>query len=723
MSSAQKPVSITKKVSPVEIPIRFLEGVGPRRQEVFSQKAGINNLKDLFYYFPFRYEDRANLVPISSLKANCLAAASGAVAASSLKQISRFRPKAKIRNIFEIILKDSSGAITCIWFNQAYLSEILCLGKEVAIYGKPSLYKGRLQLVSPKFELLGDSAASDVGQIISIYRLPSQFSQRYFRKTLKKALESNYHRISDPIPFDIRKQAKILNSAKSFRQIHFPDSWQEADAARQRFIFEELFFSQIMVCLRKARRRLEKGVFFKIEKETVAKIENSLPFKLTFEQKKAVVEIISDLKKGYPMQRLLQGEVGSGKTVVAFFPLILAAVSGWQAAFMAPTEVLACQHKQSLELFLKKSGPPLNCLKNKIELITSSLTGKQREKALENLSSGKSLLAVGTHSLIQKDLIFKKLGTVVIDEQHKFGVAQRALLPKKGVLPPHCLIMSATPIPRSLALSLYGDLDFSIIDSLPLGRKKAETLLVEEKNRCRAYQVMERELNRGRQAYIVYPLIDFSDNSQMNSLNEMYQELEARFSQFNLGMFHGRLRNQDKLKVIKEFQEKKINILVATNVVEVGLDIKNATLMLVESPEKFGLSQLHQLRGRIQRSESVSFFILLYRENISEEAKKRLAVISSQNDGFKIAEADLKLRGPGDFFGCLQHGLPDLKVADPLRDIKILKQAEGFAREIIAKDPFLRSQSLKPIREHLKKHFLIKTGFHWDKQPEGEGEL
>lgn len=685
-----------------KISIRYLKGVGPRKEEVFNKKAGIYTVENLLYYFPFRYEDRTNFVAIKDLREGEASAVEAKVLTRNLKKFPYFLKARKIKSIFEVILEDNSGRINCTWFNQAYLSEVIEAGQKLVIYGKPSRYKGRLQIVSPRFECCGGQELSDVGKIIPIYKTPSEFSQRYLRKTIALAVKQYHHKFLDPLPFNVRKKQNIPNIAESFEKIHFPSSLEEADSARQRFIFEELFISQIMVYLRKAKHRLQKGPSLDIDPELVKQIEKTFPFQLTPAQKNSLNQILPDLEKSYPMHRLLQGDVGSGKTAVAIFPILLSAIAGWQSAFMVPTEVLAYQHKQTLDSFLESAGHPLNRLKGRVELITSSLSSKERSLALNHLKSGSSLIAVGTHSLIQKKIEFKRLGMVVIDEQHKFGVAQRAFLPRKGQIPPNCLVMSATPIPRSLALSLYGDLDLSVINQLPSNRARPETILVDEESRAKVYNFIRKKVKEGKQVYIVYPVIDADNGLEVKALNKMYKKIQSEFKGINLGIFHGRLKNEEKIRAIERFRKKEIDILVSTNVVEVGLDIKNATVMVVESPQKFGLSQLHQLRGRIQRSKDKATFILVSGKGISPEAEERLKAIVEENDGFKIAEKDLRLRGPGDFFGQLQHGLPNLKIAEPLRDLKILSQARQYAKEVIEDDPHLGKPPLKPLRDRLR---------------------
>ncbi|MCK4912501.1 MAG: ATP-dependent DNA helicase RecG, partial [Candidatus Omnitrophica bacterium] len=487
-------------------------------------------------------------------------------------------------------------------------------------------------------------------------------------------------------------------------------SWENAEMARERFIFEELFLSQILVYLRKAKRVFQTGAKFKISKNTVEKIRENLEFKLTAAQEKSLAQILVDLEKPHPMHRILQGDVGCGKTAIATFAIGICADCGFQAALMVPTEVLAHQHKETLDKSLKglkflSKGDSMDAIK----VLSSSLTKKEVADIYQGLAKGTIKVIVGTHSLIQKKVKFKKLGLVVIDEQHRFGVAQRALLPKKGKVASHCLVMSATPIPRSLALSLYGDLDSSVINQMPKGRIAPLTRWVKEKDRREVYDFLKKILGQGRQVYIVYPVIEESLDQGLKPLKTMYKKIVEEFPDFKVKMFHGQMKSKEKIGVIKAFKDKKIDILVSTTVIEVGLNIENATAMLVENPERFGLAQLHQLRGRIQRSQYQPHFILISRGNLTSESLKRLDIISKEVSGFKIAEEDLKLRGPGDFFGNLQHGLPDLKVANPIEDLEILKEARLSAYKVIKKDPYLSQLRHRCLREHLDSSMLLSV--------------
>jgi len=681
--------------------LRYLKGVGPNREAIFNS-LGVYTIGDLLYYFPFRYEDRRNFKKIKDVVVNEALVIKGKVVARNLKKMPYFLRSKKVKSIFEIILEDDSGKIKCSWFNQAYLTDSIKVGSELIIYGKAKNTSYGLGVVSGDYEFSDKKDSLGVGRIVGVYSLGTFLSQKFLRKIIKLALDKHKTDSSDHLPFYIRKGKDLPNIVKSLESMHFPKSFQEAELARKRFIFEELFFSQILVYLRKANHRLRKGPSFSVRSVLIDNIQRNLSFFLTSGQKKALSEILTDFKKPFPMHRLLQGDVGCGKTAVAAFTIAVCVDSGFQAALMVPTEVLAYQHKETLMRIFEKIKIGKHYLDKEIKVITSALTKKEIDNIYQDLKKGKIKIIIGTHSLIQKRIAFKKLGLVIVDEQHKFGVAQRALLFKKGKFSPHCLVMSATPIPRSLALSLYGDLDISVIRELPIGRKLAKTIVIEPKERKRIYDFLREKLIQGRQAYIIYSVIEESQNQDLKSLKLMRAKLSRHFSDFSVRMFHGKMKNEEKIKIIKDFQEKNIDILLSTTIVEVGIDIKNATIMIIENPERFGLAQLHQLRGRIQRSELDSYFVLMNSKDASENSKKRIKVISEEQSGFKIAEEDLLLRGPGDFFGSLQHGLPDLKIANPLRDLDLLKQARVCAYEVIKEDPNLSKSQYRCIKERIK---------------------
>jgi len=677
--------------------IRYLKGVGPRRQRIFNE-AGVYTIGDLLYYFPFRYEDRSEFKNIKDLVVGETALVKGSVRATHLKKLPYFIRKSKIRDVFEVILEDSSGSVRCVWFNQGYLANTIAKGDTLIVYGKLYLSKRGLQITAAQFEKGSCGDTLGVGRITGIYRLPAAFSQRFMRAVIRSALDKSLKNYTDPLPFHIRRQKKIPNIAESLEGIHFPSSWEVAEKARERFIFEEFFFSQILVYIRKARYRLQGGIPCSAKLPTLQIIRENFIHPLTEAQEEVLADILADLAKPYPMRRLLQGDVGCGKTLIAAFAIGVCADSGLQAALMVPTEVVAYQHYQTLQRLFQGLG-------FSISLITSSTPKKELTAIHAALQQGTCRIVVGTHALIQEGINFKNLGLVVIDEQHKFGVAQRSLLPRKGQVPPHCLVMSATPIPRSLALSLYGDLDLSVITQLPPQRLPAQTIWVRETKRQWVYDFIEKELQKGRQAYIVYPVIDESEDEDMRSLNSMYRVLARRFQPYRVAMFHGRMKSGKKRTVIEAFRGRKLDVLLCTTVIEVGLDIENATVMVVENPERFGLAQLHQLRGRIQRCRLQPFFILISRDNLTAVASRRLQIISRESSGFKIAEEDLLLRGPGDFFGDMQHGLPDLKIANLLRDLNILQQARRLAYDTIKHDPHLRLTENRPIRQYLDMRF------------------
>ncbi|MBU2102666.1 MAG: ATP-dependent DNA helicase RecG [Candidatus Omnitrophota bacterium] len=672
--------------------LRYLKGVGPRKEEVFK-RLGINGPADFLRYYPFRYEDRTNFKTIKDLIEGEYAVIRARVMARHLKKMPYFR-RSRVKNIYEIAVSDASATIRCTWFNQGYLADIIKADSELIIYGKPRRYDGNLKFIAPEFEMIEEGEGSlNIGRIVGVYHTSPPLTQKFLRKIIFDVLGQYKTKVADPLPFDIRRERNLSNIAQSLEAIHFPGALADAERARERFIFEELFFSQILVYLRKAKTRMQEAAVLKLAPRSFVQIKRNFPFTLTAAQDTVLTQIFADLAKPYPMHRLLQGDVGSGKTVVAAFALAACVDAGFQAAFMVPTEVLAYQHVQTLSEIFK--GMPYRA-----GLLVSSLKNTRIAEVQAGIKSGAISIVVGTHALIQEEVRFSKLGLVVIDEQHKFGVAQRAMLPQKGKNP-HYLVMSATPIPRSLALSLYGDLDLSVIDALPQARQSPETLWLREKKRSWMYAFLASRLAEGRQAYIIYPVIEESELDEVKSLEEMFVKLKKKFSSYRLGMFHGRLKAEEKLAVIERFRAKKIDMLVSTTVVEVGVNVENATVMIVENPERFGLAQLHQLRGRIRRSSFKPYFILISADQLSEEIETRLSIIVKTSDGFVIAEEDLKLRGPGDFFGQLQHGLPALKIANPLRDMELLAAARVNAYNIIKRDPDLREAGHRMIREHL----------------------
>ncbi len=678
---------------PQHTSIRYLKGIGPKRAEAFAE-SGIKTILDLFYHFPRRYEDRTNLVTISKLKEGEAQTIKAQVLA--LGQHNSWRRRSF--SITQAEVGDETGRISCVWFNQPYLKGYLKPGKGLILYGKVERYGLKLQMSNPEFEFLSDEVEDDnlsAGRLVPVYRLPDGLSQRGFRKIMKTALDEYLPKLNDCLPYDIRSSNSLENLAKSLINIHFPGSFELQKKAYTRLAFEEFFIFQVPLILRKLRRENKKGIAHKVDGPMVETFIAGLPFKLTLAQERVIQEIKSDMASLKPMQRLLQGDVGSGKTVVATIAAMMAIQGGYQVAFMVPTEILARQHYDKIKSQAKaiKTG-----------LLTASIDKKDKEKILREIKGGKVDLVIGTHALLEAGVIFKNLGLVVIDEQHKFGVGQRALLPRKG-FNPDVLIMTATPIPRTLAITLYGDLDISIINELPPGRLAVKTILFDLAKRSEAYKIAREELRRGNQVYIIYPVIEESLALDISGAKKMYAELKANeFREFKLGLVHGRLKQEEQDRVMSAFKNKKLDILVSTTVLEVGIDIPSATCMIIEHAERFGLSQLHQLRGRVGRGSDASFCLLIS-DAKTEESAFRLGAMIKHSDGFRISEEDLKIRGPGEFFGREQHGLSELKIANPLTQMHLLKRAREEAVKLLSVDPRLESRQNQLLKESLLQKF------------------
>ncbi|MFH0940710.1 MAG: ATP-dependent DNA helicase RecG [Candidatus Omnitrophota bacterium] len=681
--------------SPLAASIQYLKGIGPKRAKLLAD-AGIRSVEDAFYYFPRRYQDRTHFTSIAQLEIGAMATVKAEVLSVNARR--SFRKGGF--NIFEVSAGDETSCIFAVWFNQPYLRNYFKLGKKVILYGKVELYKDRVQLSNPEFEFIeeGDEGAES-GKIIPVYPLPKGFSQRGIRKMIASILDKHLTSVAEILPFDIRCRHNLGNIAKSLRNIHFPESEDARLAAYQRLSFEEFFIYQIPLILRKLKRKEKKGIAFKINEELLGRFIQSLPFVLTRSQVEVLSQIKADMQAPRPMQRLLQGDVGSGKTIVATIAALVAVSNASQAAFMAPTEILANQHYVNLRSQISNFNKDL-----KIGLLTGSLKDKERQKILKDVKDGRIDIVVGTHALIQEGVVFKKLGLIIMDEQHKFGVSQRALLPQKGVNP-DVLIMTATPIPRTLSMTLFGDLDISTIRELPQGRKKIQTLLYELERRHDAYEFLRSHVKAGRQAYIIYPLIEESPTLMLASAKRMYKEFSQDiFKELKVGLVHGKLKKEEQDRVMAKFRDGALDILVATTILEVGIDVPNATVMLIEHAERFGLSQLHQMRGRIGRGTFESY-CLLVAEPKTEQAQSRVGVLQSCSDGFQIAEEDLRLRGPGEFFGERQHGLTELKIADPLKQFHLLKSSREEAMKLLNDDPKLEKRQNAQIKKQLYRRF------------------
>jgi len=695
--------------------VQYLKGIGPKKAKLFA-KAGIKTIEDFLYYFPRRYEDRTSFTSISKLQEGSTQTIKAQVLASGERRSWRRRGF----SILEVAVGDATGKIFCVWFNQGYLKEYFHAGTSLILYGKIERYGKRLQMNSPEFEVVSEGdeprstcepavalkecrgASLDIGRVVPIYSLPEGITQRHFRHLVKSTLDECLPKVNDFLPYDIRSKNKLLNLAKSLLNIHFPDDFDMQKQAYERLAFDEFFVFQLPLALRKLKKKEKAGIVHKVEGELARSFIVGLPFKLTQSQVKVAEEIKSDMGKPQAMQRLLQGDVGSGKTVVATIAAMMAAQGGYQVAFMVPTEILAHQHFEKISLQL--SDLDFQQKKIKVGLLTSSVNKKEKDKTLQEIKEGKIDLVIGTHALLEEDVRFKDLGLVVIDEQHKFGVGQRALLPKKGSNP-DILIMTATPIPRTLAITLYGDLDISVITELPPGRLPIKTLHFAEDKTSDAYAVAKDELRKGGQVYIIYPVIEESYSLDIAGAKKMYGELRSgEFKEFKLGLIHGRLKQEEQDEIMHKFKNKELDLLVSTTVLEVGIDIPNATCMIVEHAQRFGLSQLHQLRGRIGRGREQSCCVMIC-DTKTPEAEARIKAMLKYNDGFRIAEEDLKIRGPGEFFGHRQHGLTELKIANPLTQMHLLKRAREDAIKLISLDPRLQERQHLLLKEKMLQRF------------------
>ena len=680
--------------------VKYLKGVGPVRAELLATR-GIHTVEDLLYCTPFRYEDRTRLTAVADLVPGQTTTILGKVLTCGL---TRTR---KGTYIYDLAAIDASGAtrprmIRCLWFNGHYLerSKVFRSGQQVFFYGKAELDpfgSGNLQIVQPQFEIIaesetGEGESLEVGRVVPIYESVGRLGPRVLRRLMRTALESVGDQLPELLPASVRKKNSLVSRTEAFRLTHFPDGNQSfEDLARFRtppqirLIFEELFNVSAGLALKHRKAKTATGIEFKVTDGLRRDIKTILPFHPTAAQKRVLKEIAGDMCSPWPMNRLLQGDVGSGKTIVAVQAALLALSNGYQVALMAPTEILATQHYLSIRRLLEP-------LPYQVGLLTSGRRSRAKAELKEQLASGETHLVVGTHALIEKDVEFARLGLVVVDEQHRFGVLQRYRLIRKGQVP-DVLVMTATPIPRTLALTLYGDLDFSVIDELPPSRSPIGTRQFEEHDRNQAFEFVRNKVRAGDQAFVVYPVIEESSKLDLRPAIKMFEHLSANvFPEFKLGLLHGRLSSAEKEDVMGRFKKGEIRILVSTTVVEVGVDVPNATVMLIEHAERFGLSQLHQLRGRIGRGRKKSFCLLLASDPRTPEADERLRTMTETTDGFKIAEIDLKLRGPGEFFGTRQWGIPTFRIANLLRDKEILewarREAAAFVEHPESKEEF-----------------------------------
>ncbi|HEX7019923.1 MAG TPA: ATP-dependent DNA helicase RecG [Gemmatimonadaceae bacterium] len=674
----------------LDTPVTYLKGVGPVRAEAL-RRLGIVTAGDLLFHVPHRYEDASTVSPIASLEPGMQATVIGRVISKGVI------PTRKGLRIFQAVLQDESGMMEVSWPGQPFLDRTIQKDDVLLVTGNVRFFHGR-QLQPREFINLGaDEAGTAHGRVLSVYPATEGLSFKIIRSIIEAHLDALLALVVEYLPRDVRVAAGVPGIDEALRMVHRPATLAEAMAGRSRLAFEELFFVQLLHQRAKSLARVHRaGITFVNKRELTTKLRESLPYELTGAQTRAIREIFVDMCSDRRMQRLLQGDVGSGKTIVALFAALLAIENGYQAAIMAPTELLAEQHARTMRTLLAPIGiEPI--------LLTGSLGARERKAIAARLASGEPVLVVGTHALVQDATVFGKLGFAAIDEQHRFGVEQRKALGAKGEAP-DVLLMSATPIPRSLALTLYGDLDLSMLDERPPGRPPIATALRRESGRARVLQFIDRELEKGRQGYIVYPIIEESEKTDLKAATTMFDTLSAGvFAHRRLALLHGRIPPDERDDIMRRFRDGAIDLLVATTVIEVGIDVPNATIMLIEHPERFGLSQLHQLRGRVGRGGESSYCILL--GDVSPEAAERLSVFTGTEDGFAIARADLQLRGMGDLFGERQSGVPTFRIADPLRDEALNDRARLAAQRLLDLDAGLDRPEHAPLRRVLGERY------------------
>jgi ATP-dependent DNA helicase RecG len=695
-------------------PVQYVKGIGPKLAEVLATK-GIATVGDLLNYLPFRYEDRLNPRGIAELRAGEMATVIGEVRNSGLFRTRRMP-------IFQLTVGQARSKLKCLWFNATYLQNKFKPGELIALYGKveQDQRSGELQIIQPQFEMLGEAGESgaddkaaaslEVGRIVPIYESAGQgrVTARWFRRVIRTALDDLTPELAETIPAAVRERLALVSEREALRQVHWPEAGESFEAlqssrtpAHIRLIFEELFFIELGLELKRRQHKAQTGIAFSLDDRVRQAIKKILPFHPTPAQKRVLKEIAEDMQKPHPMRRLLQGDVGSGKTIVGFQAAIIAIENGYQVALMAPTEILAQQHYFSARRILENAG-------YRIVLLTGSLEADRKREVRRHIAQGNAQLVIGTHALLEEKVEFAKPGLVIVDEQHRFGVLQRLKLMKKSgdgsegrgktVLTesaaetteknpaePDVLVMTATPIPRTLALTLYGDLDLSVLDELPPGRTPIVTRRITDDRSAEVWDFVRKQVAKGHQIYVVYPVIAESEETELKAAIKMYRELSSKvFADFKVGLLHGRLDSDLKDQVMRLFQKGELQILVATTVIEVGVDVPNATVMVIEHAERFGLAQLHQLRGRIGRGAAKSYCILMTGGKVTEEGERRLDAMVRTNDGFQIAELDLELRGPGEFFGTRQAGMPSFRVANLIRDRQLLELAKREAVAVIA---------------------------------------
>ncbi|MBU1862535.1 MAG: ATP-dependent DNA helicase RecG [Candidatus Omnitrophica bacterium] len=653
-----------------QLSVRYLKGIGPKRAAAF-ESIGIHTIEDLFFFFPRRYEDRSHFSSLAEVIVDDFITIKGTVVAKGI------RPTRSIK-IFELVVDDGNGRIHCLFFNQPYLMNTFAIDDTVVLFGKVELYKKKLQLNSPEYEILKDDSEVTVhtGRIVPIYPLTEGLTQRSLRKSMKTLIEEYADTVEEIFPPVIMQRHYLLRRKEAFQNIHFPENNFLLERAHFRIVFEEFFEFECKVAQQIKDRSAIKNCFsIKTNEKAHSMFLSALDFSLTKSQEKAIKEIEDDFLKSYPMNRILQGDVGSGKTIIAAFALFLVAHHAFQGAFLIPTEILAEQHYSTVSKLFTALGVSF-------ALLTGNTPPDKKKAIIAQVSKGEINVLMGTHALIQKEVTFSKLGLVIIDEQHKFGVEQREHLLEQTVRP-HLLVMTATPIPRTLGLVLYGDLEVSTLRELPFGERGVKTYWITKKKEADVFLKVKEKMREGDQAYIIFPLVEETEKSDLAAATEEYERLKRTvFHEFNVGLVHGRMKKEKKSSVMEQFRAGKIHLLISTTVIEVGIDNPNASIIIIEHAERFGLSQLHQMRGRVGRGKKESF-CFLFGEPTTENGKKRLRLMTKTNDGFKIAEEDLYLRGPGDFLGTRQSGLPQFRLADIVRDAETLRLAKKEAFQAV----------------------------------------
>lgn len=680
--------------------VQFLKGVGPALAKAYG-RINVQTREDLLYQLPFRYLDRRQIVPINQVRVGSFPCVIGEVFSASESYVGRGR-----KRVFEVIFAGEGGFLTALWFHYArvYFQRRFEVGRKFVLFGEVTEFRGKLQMVHPEIhpisEFFNEEEKHRLLSLVPIYPATEGLRQNQIRKHVLALLEEAKGRLFDPLPPAVYEPLSLPSLPASFQNLHAPDN--DADLStlatpespfRRRLAFCELFFLQLGLILRRRQFQGAEGIAHEPKLAFRQRLFAALPFELTEGQKRAIGEITKDMSGRRPMNRLLQGDVGSGKTLVCLVAALLAAENGYQTALMAPTEILAEQHAKNFRVLLKDSDV-------EVLLLTAGTKAKARAAILEKIAAGRSVLVVGTHAVLEADMRFENLSLVIIDEQHRFGVRQRLALMRKG-REPDVLVLTATPIPRSLAMTLYGDLDLSLMTDMPRGRQPIWTKVMSESDRAKLYEFIRKKVGEGQQAYFVFPLIEESEKLDLKDATRAFEGMKKVFPEFKIGMLHGRMKNEEKETVMSDFARGGTQILVSTTVIEVGIDVPNATIMVIEHAERFGLSQLHQLRGRVGRGSEKSFCILAGNFHASPQARERLKVMEESVDGFRIAEEDLKIRGPGDFLGTRQSGMPDLRVANLVTDLDLLEAAKAAAERLLEVDPELRAPEHHALRQVL----------------------